>query len=149
MQATKAAKRAPNAAVFGNVTVSNFANINAAGGDEIRAYDYGSGNVNVVDQANTTVSLRPGFGAEAVNFGSGNISISTVPGDIVNSGSGGLRGQSSDGNFGSAGASASVMAYGTINSGTNLDPNGVRLRESPLDIQDPSTGQMRTSTAMF
>ena len=45
----------PNAAVFGNVTVTNDANITAAAGDGIRAYNFGTGNVTVTDEANTTI----------------------------------------------------------------------------------------------
>ena len=43
----------PNAAVFGNVAVNNSANIIATGGDGIRAYTFGSGNVTVQDLAGT------------------------------------------------------------------------------------------------
>ena len=64
-----------NAAVFGNVVVDNFAAITAAGGDGIRASNYGSGDVTVNDHAGSTIvagvmflasvpALRqwPGFG---------------------------------------------------------------------------------------
>ena len=41
--------------MFGNVTVTNDANITAAAGDGIRAYNFGTGNVTVTDEANTTI----------------------------------------------------------------------------------------------
>ena len=41
----------PNSAAFGNVTVDNFATINAAGGDGIRAYNFGPGDVTITDHA--------------------------------------------------------------------------------------------------
>ncbi|HEV2970744.1 MAG TPA: Ig-like domain-containing protein [Pirellulales bacterium] len=115
----------PNAAVFGNVVVDNSANINAAGGDGIRAFNYGSGNVAVLDLASTTIVAPQGFGAEAAGFGTGNVSISTVASDIIDSGSSGVNAFNlATALAAGAGSSASVSASGTINSGDYLTPNG-------------------------
>ena len=59
---------APNAAVFGNVAVNNSANIIATGGDGIRAYTYGSGNVTVQDLAGTTIAASDEFGIIAIEL---------------------------------------------------------------------------------
>ena len=80
----------PNANVFGNVTISNFANINSVGGDGIRGYNYGGGNVTISDQSNTTITADV-FGIDATSYGVGDVSISTASGDVINSGSSGLQ----------------------------------------------------------
>ena len=117
----------PNAAVIGNVVVDNSANIDAAGGDGIRAFNYGSGNVNVLDGASTTIVAPQGFGAEAVSFGTGSVSISTVASDIINSGSDGINAANlATAIAAGAASSASVSASGTINSGIYLTPNGAQ-----------------------
>ncbi len=113
-----------NAAVFGNVLVNNSANINAAGGDGIRTFNFGNGNITVNDLAGTTITA-PGRGVLASNYGIGSVLVSTVAGDIINSGSSGIQA----GNFAtaipvSAASSVSVTAYGTINSGTYLNGTG-------------------------
>ncbi len=115
----------PNAAVFGNVVVNNSANINAAGGDGIRAYNYGSGNVTVHDLAGTMIVAPDEFGVIAVSYGIGIVSISTIAGDVITSGSSGINSnnQATAIPVGAA-SSVSVTAYGTVNSGTHLTPNG-------------------------
>jgi hypothetical protein len=115
---------APNSNVFGNVTISNFANINSVGGDGIRGYNYGSGNVAISDQSNTAITADV-FGIAATSYGVGNVSISTAAGDVINSGSSGLQAINMATSIpGAALSTASVTAHGTINSGTNLTPGG-------------------------
>src|SRR6266446_1466310 len=76
-----------NPAVFGNVTVDNFANINAAGGDGIRAYNFGNGNVTVTDHSGTTIVAKDQFGIDAQTYGTGQVTVTTAAGDIITSGS--------------------------------------------------------------
>jgi hypothetical protein len=117
----------PNAAVFGNVVVDNSADINAAGGDGIRAFNYGSGNVAVDDLAGATIVAPAGFGIEAFSFGTGSVSISTVAGDIIDSGSCGVQAVNLATAIAVGAASrVSVVAHGTINSGTYLLSDGTQ-----------------------
>ena len=114
---------APNANVFGNVTVNNSASINAVGGDEIRGYNYGGGNVNI-NQSNTTITADT-FGIDAVSYGVGNVSISMAAGAVVNAGSSGLQAINlATAISGTAPATVAVTAHGTINTGTNLTSGG-------------------------
>ncbi len=119
----------PNPAVFGNVLVNNSARINAAGGDGIRAYNFGSGNITINDLASTTITTLGRFGILASVFGGGTITISTATGDVINSASSGI--QAND-NGTTVAASltpvVSVTALGTINSGyvtTGGVPSGI------------------------
>jgi hypothetical protein len=111
-----------NPAVFGNVTVDNFANITAAGGDGIRAYNYGNGNVTVNDHPSTTINAKDEFGIEAFSYGTGNLSVTTTTSDSVTSGSAGLVAQSNATSIPQVGGittnSISITAVGTINSGS-------------------------------
>ena len=114
----------PNANVFGNVAISNFAIINSAGGDGIRGYNYGGGNVTINDQSNTTITAGE-LGIDAVSYGVGSVSISTAAQDVINSGSSGLQAINLATSIPTAALSTtSVTAHGTINSGTNLTPGG-------------------------
>ena len=79
-----------NSTAFGNVTVDNFATINAAGGDGIRAYNFGPGDVTVNDHAGTIVA-QDMFGISASTNGTGNVSVSTDAGTTINSGSSGIQ----------------------------------------------------------
>ena len=119
----------PNAAVFGNVIVSNSANINAAGGDGIRTFNYGNGNITVNELANTTIAAPARYGILASIFGAGDISISTSVGDTINSGSTGIQ-ANDEGTAVSSTSTVSVTAFGTINSGVvpsgnNSQPSGI------------------------
>ena len=118
----------------GNVVVNNSANITALGGDGIRAYNYGIGDVTVNDLAETTTALdtgssTPGYGIGivATKMGSGSIYVSTSLGAVINSELGhcsGNRAPSTGSTFAFPTTSAanpsviSVLAYGTITSGT-------------------------------
>jgi hypothetical protein len=115
----------PNANVFGNVTIDSFANITASGGDGIRGYNYGTGNITVTDEANTTIVAPAEFGIRATNYGSGNVLITTSSGDSIASGATGISAVNFATTIAStAGSSVSVVAHGTIHSGTNLNPSG-------------------------
>jgi large repetitive protein len=114
----------PNAIVFGNVTISNFANINSVGGDGIRGYNYGAGNVAISDQSNTTITADA-FDIVAASYGVGSVSISTAAGDVFNSEGSGLQAINLATSIpGTALSTVTVTAHGTINSGMNLTPGG-------------------------
>lgn len=113
----------PVTGLFGDVLVNNSADITAAAGDGIRAFNYGTGNVTVNDDAGTITApggTSPtegyGNGISANNFGDGNIDVFSAAGTIIHSGSSGIHAN----NGASATSSASeisVLAYGTITSG--------------------------------
>jgi hypothetical protein len=113
-----------NASVFGNVTVNNSATINAAGGDGIRTFNYGQGNITVSDLANTAITAPGRYGILAANYGPGNISISTNAGDTISSGSSGID-ASDNATAAPAGSTISVTALGTIDSGFMPSGNGL------------------------
>ena len=119
----------PNTNVNGSVMVNNFANITAAAGDGIRAFDYGAGDVTVTDEANTTINTtgtNGQYGIEAYSAGAGNISVTTSVGDNVYSAGSGINAVnqataialSADGSINS---SIIVTANGTIGSGTTVN----------------------------
>ena len=114
----------PLTSVNGDVTVNSYADITAAAGDGIRAYNYGIGDVTVNDDAGTITapggtSPANGFGngIAAYNFGTGDTSVTTAAGVVIHSGASGI-----DANDGAAAAPSTsevyVLAYGTITSGT-------------------------------
>jgi large repetitive protein len=112
-----------NAAVYGNVTVDNFANINAVGGDGIRAYNFGNGNVTVTDHAGTTIVTKDQFGIDAQTNGTGQVTVTTATGDIITSGSYGIQAINLATSIPVAAASSvSVTAFGTIHAGFHLSP---------------------------
>ena len=113
----------PNTSVYGNISVDNFANITAAGGDGIRAANYGVGNVTVTDETSTSIKSSAEYEIDATNYESGNISVSTASGDDVNSSSGGTGIRAINGATTTSGLSSTitVTAYGTIESGTAAD----------------------------
>ena len=83
-----------------------------------------SGNVNVALGVNATVTSTASYGIFANTNGTGNISVSTLSGDVVNSGSDGILAQ----NFSTVVPSTStitVTASGKINSGSALTGGGV------------------------
>ncbi|QDW47974.1 hypothetical protein FFI89_032165 [Bradyrhizobium sp. KBS0727] len=111
-----------NATAFGTVTVDNFANINAAGGDGIRAYNFGPGDVTVNDHAGTIVA-KDMFGITASTNSTGKLSITMAAGDNVTSGSSGVQAVNLATAISTA-TTVSVTANGTIHSGTHLTPSG-------------------------
>ncbi|MBR0784598.1 FecR domain-containing protein [Bradyrhizobium iriomotense] len=138
-------------AVNGSVVVNNHANITAAAGYGIHAYNYGNGDVTVNDAAGTTiVGAEEGIRAQALSGGTGNIavtlganasvtgttsygilaysvdqgdiSVTLAAGDHVTSGSSGVVAV----NYAVAidddvGSTISVEAHGTIHSGSALN----------------------------
>ena len=133
----------PNANVFGDVLINNYANITAGqtgaptNADGIRAFNYGVGNVTVIDGTLNNVANGPGTvitdtynGINAYTYNSGNILVSMVPGDSILSGGSGM-------NIGndaiiidqSAHSVITINAYGAINSGsttTGSRPAGIQ-----------------------
>ena len=131
--------------VNGEVVVNNSANINAAGGDGIRAYNYGIGNVTVNQFAGTITALDAsdptpagyGIGIAANNFGSGDIYINMTAGTIKAGGSGisALNRAVSTAAFPAVPSTSivEVLASGTINSGSiTTDTTGA--------VKDPAAG---------
>jgi hypothetical protein len=127
---------APTTAVFGNVTVENNANITAAGGLGIFAFNDGVGNVSITDGPGTTIKATLAgttgegtaqYGIGAFSQEAGNISVITAPGSIIDSGSSGIEAlnqATSTTNPDSQTTSITVIAQGTINSGANEDNGG-------------------------
>jgi large repetitive protein len=114
-----------NSSVFGSVTINSYANITAAGGDGIRGYNYGIGNITITDEANTTIVAPVEFGIREVNYGSGNDSVTTSSGDSITSGASGISAiNEATAIASSAGTTINVVAHGSIDSGTNLNPSG-------------------------
>ena len=117
----------PNPAVFGNITIDNSANVKAAGGDGIRAQNYGVGNITIIDEPNTNITATGDsssrYGIFAQNLGPGNILVATSAGDIINSASAGIQAVNNAASV-SPGTSVVVTANGTINSGTVPSGNG-------------------------
>ncbi|MBR1131477.1 FecR domain-containing protein [Bradyrhizobium iriomotense] len=143
-----------NTAVNGSVVVNNHANITAAAGYGVHAYNYGNGDVTVNDAAGTTIigaemgilaqALSGGTGNIAVTLGAnaavtgttsygilaysidqGDISVTLATGDHVTSGSSGVVAV----NYATAiasgvGSTISVVAHGSIHSGSSLNSDG-------------------------
>ena len=73
--------------------------------------------------ANSTVDSTSSYGILALNFGGGNISVTTSAGDIINSGSAGIDAVN-EATSAAAGSTIVVNASGTINSGANATGTG-------------------------
>ena len=130
----------PESNVAGNVFVTNDANITAAAGDGIRAYNYGTGNVTVTDEANTqiqTTGTNGQYGIEAFSDnGTGNISISTSTGDVITSASTGIQAVNEATTIPAADDSTiTVTAHGTIDSGSTLNISGSEPGRDPGRLQ--------------
>ena len=126
----------PIAGLNGNVLVNNSADINAAAGDGIRAFTYGTGNVTVYDTAGTIVALFAdhtgynatngsgfGDGISAQNYGTGDTDVTTAAQAFIESGGSGIAANNGDNGTPSSPTPSSsdvdVLAYGTIHSGIN------------------------------
>ncbi|WP_167533108.1 Ig-like domain-containing protein [Bradyrhizobium cajani] len=113
-----------NSSVYGNVNIDNYANVNAAAGDGIRGYNFGSGNVTINHHAGA-ITAKNEYGIAASSYGSGNVSITTSTGTSIASGSHGIMAINlATAIAGSALSSVSVTASGTITSGTHLSSGG-------------------------
>ena len=131
--------------VYGEVVVNNSASINAAGGDGIRAYNYGIGNITVNQFAGTITALDAsdptpagyGIGIAANNFGSGDIYINMTAGTINAGGSGisALNRAVSTASLPSVPSTSivEVLASGTINSGSITT-------DTTTTVKDPAAG---------
>ena len=113
----------PETNVAGGVDVANYANITAAAGDGIRAYNFGNGNVTVTDEANSTIKTIESegqYGIDAFTEGVGSVSVTTSTGDAIDANGSGIVAENLATTVSSsAGSNITVTAYGTINSGTN------------------------------
>ncbi|HEX5230836.1 MAG TPA: hypothetical protein VFW56_01240 [Bradyrhizobium sp.] len=124
----------PNPNVFGNVSVQNNASINAAAGPGINAFNYGTGDVSVSDGGGAIITATqagatlPGFtqyGISAFNYGPGDTTVTTDFGTTINSGGTGINaGNQATAIAASAASTVSVVSFGTVNSGANLDNSG-------------------------
>ena len=125
----------PSDAVFGNVTVTNDANITADAGEGIRVFNYGTANETVTDEPNTTIialgqpilgqtNPTDGYGIYLFSDGVGNVSVTTSAGDTINAAGAGIVAQNDDPALLPGQSSVTVTAYGTINSGPNLTAGG-------------------------
>ena len=121
--------------IHGDVVVNSSADIIADSGDGIRAYDYGIGDVFVNALGGTITALdagssTPGLGngIVATNYGSGNVGVATAAGTSITSGASGIvainRAPSSGSFVVPSTSEASVLAFGTITSGTILTGSG-------------------------
>ena len=114
-----------NQNVFGSVTIDNYANITASGGDGIRGFNYGVGDISIIDEPNTTIIAPSEFGIRESNYGPTNELVTTSSTDTIVSGSSGINVVNLATSIASASHSAiDVVAYGTIKSGAVLNPSG-------------------------
>lgn len=145
---------AANTNVYGNVVVNNYGDVTAASSYGIHAYNFGIGDVTVEDGAGTSVigaeigiraqALSGGTGDIAVTLGAnasvtgttgygilaygidkGDISVTLAAGDNIMSGSSGVVAVNYAAAIASAvGSTISVVAHGTIHSGSALNSDG-------------------------
>ncbi|MCK1712828.1 MULTISPECIES: VCBS domain-containing protein [unclassified Bradyrhizobium] len=143
-----------NTLVNGTVVVNNHANITAAGGHGIDAYNYGigdvtvnngadtsvvgaqmgiraralsggTGNVSVSLGANASVTGTAGYGVDAYSIDQGNISVSLSGNDTIISGSSGILAVNEAISIASdVHSTIQVTAHGTIHSGSTSNLSG-------------------------
>ena len=140
---------AANTDINGTVVINNYANVTAAAGSGIDAYNYGNGDVTVNDNAGTSVSgakygiaaygLSGGTGnvavnvgadatisgssldgIHAINFDTGNVTVSTSAGDLITAGAIGIN-AIDEATSSPASDSINVTANGTINAATGIN----------------------------
>ena len=135
-------RRTPTA--FGNVTVNNFATINAAGGDGIRAYNYGPGNVTINNNAAAIVAQRR-FWHQRFELQQWQCRGHDDCGSSITSGSHGILAINQATTIAAAaGSTVTVTSNGTINSGVHLTGGVHRRRAFRLDITAATGLQTRT-----
>ncbi len=83
---TGGATAAANLSVTGDVIIDNSANITAAAGWGLYAFNYGNGNVTVNDSAQTTVSGPIGIAAYQESGGTGDVDVTLAAGVSANTG---------------------------------------------------------------
>jgi hypothetical protein len=143
---------APTTAVFGNVNVSNNANITAAAGYGIDAYNYGVGNITVSDGPGTTITATAAgttaagfaqYGIAAFGYEAGNTSVTVANGATINSGSVGIDAVNQATAIPLAElSSVTLVDLGSISSGANNSNSGF----APAGIQ---TGFNPNSASAF
>ena len=127
----------PNAAITGDVTIENRANITAQAGAGLYAFNLGSGN--------TSVTFAPGqysitavnggvtgtgtgltqYGIFAFNYGAGSSLVNAGWGTTITSGSTGINaGNQATAIASGSGSTVSVYSQGFISSGTNVNNGG-------------------------
>lgn len=138
----------PTTAVSGSITINNNANINATWGSGLYAFDYGLGNISITDATGTTITTSTAappagssqYGIGAFGYEAGNTDVTVASGSTITSGSTGINAVNQATAIPQAETSGvSVIALGSINSGTNDTNSGF----SPSGIQagfNPGTG---------
>jgi large repetitive protein len=127
----------PNAAITGDVTIENRANINAQAGAGLYAFNYGSGNTSVTFGAGqySITAVNGGatgtgtgltqYGIFAFNYGAGSSTVNTGWGTTITSGSTGINAGNQATTIASgSGSTVSVYSQGFISSGTNVNNGG-------------------------
>ena len=120
--------------MFGSVTVNNDANITANTGMGINAFNYGIGDITVMDGPNTTITATAAgttgagftqYGIAAFNYGSGRTTVTTDFGSTINSGGAGIDAVNQATSVAAtANSKVAIVAAGAINSGINLNNSG-------------------------
>ncbi len=109
----------PNANVNGTVVVNNYANITAAAGYGIEAYNEGQGDVTVNDFAGTSISGAQ-FGIGTYSMSGGNVAVSMSTGDSITSGGIGIVALDEAASVSSS-KTITVTAHGTINAASGIE----------------------------
>jgi len=115
----------PNSGVFGNVVINNSATINASGGDGIRGFNYGSGDVSINELAGS-ITAKDVYGITGVSFGSGNIAITTADNTNILSGSHGILAINQATAISALNSTVNVTARGSITTGVHLSGGGAQ-----------------------
>jgi hypothetical protein len=110
-----------NAGNGGNITVTATGGVSGTQ-HGIEALTKGNGNIAIEGGGAITSAVQ--FGIRAQTSGSGSLSVVTDAGTTINSGGAGISLVNYDTAISGAASTIIVMANGTINSGTTLNPNG-------------------------
>jgi hypothetical protein len=155
-----------NANVAGNVLVEDSGAIVAAAGDGINAYNYGIGNVEVdlgfgasisALAASTSTGRKTPYGIVASNYGPGDVTVTTTPGNVIQAGGTGIDISNQATSIApAAGSVITVSAAGTISSGAILNssgsqPGGIQAGSSttlPISPRPPAGASMPITTGM-
>ena len=143
-----------NTSVNGTVIVNNNANVTDTGGYGVEAFNFGNGDVTVNDgsgtsvsgteygiaavaeshgtgsstvnvAANATISAGTIYAIQVLSYDVGSVNVTTSAGDVISSGGAGVVASDQAASIAaSANSSVTVTAYGTINSGPDLNVNG-------------------------
>ncbi|WP_145662781.1 Ig-like domain-containing protein [Bradyrhizobium stylosanthis] len=114
-----------NPSVFGNVLINNSAAITASGGDGIRGFNYGSGDVSINQLAGSIVA-RDMYGITGVSLGSGNVAITTADNTSILSGSHGILAINQANAIATLNSTVTVTARGSIATGVHLSVGGAQ-----------------------